>query len=301
MWSRHILWGNHMLKGGVPVPSKNAFPNGVVWGSALTPGGDNIVWGSQCGSAACDNVVWGSSAMNSANIVWGSSCQDKGCDNVVWSSGAFAADDNIVWGSDCGGADCDNVVWGSFDASDDNIVWGSAEPNDNIVWGSSARAADNIVWGSSAAPDDNIVWGSSADSDNIVWGSSAKSSDNIVWASTVEVDNIVWGSDCDTSSCDNIVWGNSSNGSPSWADLSSGAGGTIGPNSHMDRLTDGQLLRLIVANEMRLAVPIPTPPAISPPTLTSTSNFLSMIKTMINSFSSWRRVLVMEKMALPLP
>jgi serine protease AprX len=159
MWSKHIIWGNHMLAGGVPLPDANAFESGVVWGAAQSTKGDNIVWGSGCASDACDNIVWGNAGLD--NIVWGSLSRE----NIVWGSGA--GKDNVVWGSDCGGGDCD-VVWGSSDG--DNIVWGSCSMKDNIVWGSSADG-DNIVWGSSA-DGDNIVWGSSAKEDNIVWGSS---------------------------------------------------------------------------------------------------------------------------------
>jgi hypothetical protein len=217
MWSKHILWGNHLLKRGVPIPTRNAFSLGVVWGAATTPSGANIVWGSQCASDACDNIVWGSGGTADDNIVWGSSAVD---DNIVWGSSA-ADDDNIVWGSDCGGADCANVVWGSYDAAD-NIVWGSAELGDNIVWGSSA--------------DDNIVWGSSADDDNIVWGSSAD-------------DNIVWGSNADE---DNIVWGSDATGAIVWVDVATGAQGNGASAAHWINLPDAELLKVIISFETRL-------------------------------------------------
>jgi hypothetical protein len=159
-WSKHVLWGNHMLTGGVINPNANAWRLGVEWGWAKTNAadGDNIVWGTQCGDA-CDNIVWGTAA-DGDNIVWGTAADG---DNIVW--GTAADGDNIVWGTDCGGADCDNVVWGT--ATDgDNIVWGTAADGDNIVWGT-------------AADGDNIVWGTAADGDNIVWGTSNVT--NIVW------------------------------------------------------------------------------------------------------------------------
>ena len=34
MWSKHILWGNHMLAGGVLMPAANAWNLGTVWGAA---------------------------------------------------------------------------------------------------------------------------------------------------------------------------------------------------------------------------------------------------------------------------
>ena len=165
MWSKHVLWGNHLVSGGVVLPNANAWRTNVVWGAAQSDSGDNIVWGSASREA---NIVWGSGGDD--NIVWGSLSRE----NIVWGSGG---DDNIVWGSDCGGGDCDNIVWGSVDS--DNIVWGSASREANIVWGSAGLDVDNIVWGSGA--EDNIVWGSAAD-DNIVWGSVAAVMSSTVWS-----------------------------------------------------------------------------------------------------------------------
>jgi subtilisin family serine protease len=160
MWSKHIVWGNHMLTGGALKLTGNAYTTGTMWGVAKTDDGDNIVWGTACGDAGCDNIVWGTD--DGDNIVWGTA--DDG-DNIVW--GTADGDDNIVWGTDCGGADCDNIVWGTADAAD-NIVWGTADDGDNIVWGTAGLDGDNIVWGT-ADDGDNIVWGT-ADGDNIVWG-----------------------------------------------------------------------------------------------------------------------------------
>ena len=180
-WGRHIIWGNHLLTGGVMKPKANAWRNGVQWGALkATSGDDNIVWGTDDSN---DNIVWGTSG---------------GDDNIVW--GTQFGDDNIVWGTDCGGADCgDNIVWGTSDA--DNIVWGTDDGSDNIVWGTSDD--DNIVWGTDDGGD-NIVWGTSNGDDNIVWGTS--DDDNIVWGTDDGGDNIVWGTD---DGGDNIVWGTS--------------------------------------------------------------------------------------------
>jgi subtilisin family serine protease len=163
VWSRHILWGNHMIKGGYINPKGNAWVNSTVWGYAKTldDAGDNIVWGTEYNGNG-DNIVWGTADESGDNIVWGTSDDDNIVwgtafqdDNIVWGT---SDDDNIVWGTDCGGADCDNIVWGTADALD-NIVWGTADPGDNIVWGTAGD--DNIVWGTS--DDDNIVWGTSGD------------------------------------------------------------------------------------------------------------------------------------------
>ncbi len=163
VWSRQIIWGNHRLSGGYINPLGNAWTNSVVWGSAKTLGadGDNIVWGTECSTAACDNIVWGTADDSGDNIVWGTDAADNIVwgtefigDNIVWGT---SDGDNIVWGTDCGGADCDNIIWGTSDV--DNIVWGTADEGDNIIWGTSTD--DNIVWGTSSS--DDVTWGSSSD------------------------------------------------------------------------------------------------------------------------------------------
>ena len=177
-WSRHLLWGNRRVRGGVLTPGGSAWAMNIVWGDSLTPSGQNIVWGENCDTASCDNIVWGNNIVwgdsfdaydnivwgntDGDNIVWGNSTAD----NIVWGNNIVwgdSFDDNIVWGNDCGGADCDNIVWGN--STDDNIVWGNAENVDNIVWGNTSEI-DNIVWGNSAG-DEDITWGSSGDDDAI--------------------------------------------------------------------------------------------------------------------------------------
>jgi serine protease AprX len=195
MWGKRIIWGNHLLTGGLPQPAANAWRLGTNWGAVQTADGtDNIVWGTACGDGTCDNVVWGT-ADGTDNIVWGTACLDNGCGNVAW--GAAAGDDNIVWGTDCGGDDCDNVVWGTADGTD-NIVWGTASAKDNIVWGT-ANGVDNIVWGT-ANGDDNIVWGTADGIDNIVWGT-ADGIDNIVWG-TAQTGTTGWATNDPTA----VLW-----------------------------------------------------------------------------------------------
>ena len=99
MWSKHIIWGSHRLGKGTLNLSANAFRVGTDWGVAKTDDGDNIVWGTACGTSDCDNIVWGTD--DGDNIVWGTS--DDG--------------DNIVWGTDDG----DNIVWGTAGQVSD--VW----------------------------------------------------------------------------------------------------------------------------------------------------------------------------------
>jgi len=206
-WSGHIFWGNRRVSGGVLTPGGTAWLNGVEWGAAHTPAGQNIVWGENC-DGDCDNIVWGNNIVwgesdaddnivwgntDGDNIVWGNPTSDA--DNIVWGNGdddnivwGNDDDDNIVWGNDCGGADCDNIVWGNSD--DDNIVWGNAEGIDNIVWGNTT-AGDNVVWGNSSI-DDNISWGNAAEAeeDLFLFGDDTaeiESFDPSVWESLFEV------------------------------------------------------------------------------------------------------------------
>jgi serine protease AprX len=181
-WSRHILWGNVRVSGGVLTPNGTAWANNIVWGESSTPAGQNIVWGENCDTQGCDNIVWGN------NIVWG----DDGNDNIVWGN---TDGDNIVWGN----SDSDNIVWGEGDS--DNIVWGEST-GDNIVWGEDCAGAncDNIVWGQTGA--DNIVWGEAEGIDNIVWG---QNDDNIVWGNSAE--DVAFGDDtAEVESFDSSVW-----------------------------------------------------------------------------------------------
>jgi serine protease AprX len=179
-WSKHILWGNYRVSGGVLTPGGTAWGKNIVWGDTVTPSGQNIVWGENCDRAACDDIVWGN------NVVWGNS---DALDNIVWGN---TDGDNIVWGNNYG----DNIAWGNNDS--DNIVWGNND-SDNIVWG---NTFDNIVWGNDCG---------GADCDNVVWGNTA--GDNVVWGNAEGLDNIVWGN---TSLFDNIVWGNSGDEDVSW-------------------------------------------------------------------------------------
>ena len=161
-WARHILWGNHMVSGGVLDPTANAWRLGVEWGWATTKAdadnmaddGDNIVWGTMSDG---DNIVWGT-ASDGDNIVWGTANDG---DNIVWGTAAMATTScgaPIVAAptatTSCGArSDGDNIVWGTADDGD-NIVWGTAD-GDNIVWGT-ADDGDNIVWGTANVT--NTVW-----------------------------------------------------------------------------------------------------------------------------------------------
>ena len=172
-WARHVIWANHRLVGGVPLPGSNAWT--VTWGATRTPEGDPVVWGVHDND---DNIVW--SVDGDENIVW----SVDGDDNIVWS---VDGDENIVWSV----ADDENIVWSVAD--DENIVW-SVDGDENIVW--SVDGDDNIVW--SVDGDDNIVWSVGGD-ENIVW--SVGGDENIVWSVDGD-DNIVWSVEGN----ENTVW-----------------------------------------------------------------------------------------------
>jgi len=207
-WSRHIVWGNYLITGGMPLPGSNAWATTQTWGAVKTQTGQPVVWGARQDDDnivwsvdADDNIVW--SVNGDGNIVW----SVDGDDNIVWS---VDTDDNIVWSVNGDGnivwsvSDDGNIVWSVDD--DGNIVW-SVNGDGNIVW--SVSALQNVVWGTDCGGADckKAIWGSTkdgrvmgtADDDNIVW--SVDGDDNIVWSVDGD-DNIVWSVDGDS----NIVW-----------------------------------------------------------------------------------------------
>jgi len=164
LWSKQIQWGNRRLSGGAIMPTGTAWALNIVWGTAAA--GENIVWGTLCGSG-CENIVWGT--LDSENIVWGT-IQDT--ENIVW--GTLDSGENIVWGTT--GGDVENIVWGTACGGSDceNIVWGTAMDLENIVWGT-ALDLENIVWGTAASLE-NIVWGTANEGEDATWGSSGEES-----------------------------------------------------------------------------------------------------------------------------
>src|SRR5580704_11506359 len=102
IWSRHIIWGNHLISGGIMVPSQNAWAPSVVWGSATTlgaNGGANIVWGTQSGG---DNIIWGTAS--GTNIIWGTASLT----NIIWGTASLT---NSIWGTALDGSG--NIIWGT--------------------------------------------------------------------------------------------------------------------------------------------------------------------------------------------
>ena len=179
-WAQHILWGNYLVTGGVPLPGSNAWDRQLTWGSLLTADGRPVVFGADDDA----NIVW--STDEDGNIVW--STDDDA--NIVWSTDDDA---NIVWSTDDDG----NIVW-STESEDGNIVWSTATAR-NVVWGRDCGGQNcrGVVWGSKR---NGVLWGTADDDANIVWSTDGDDG-NIVW-STDEDGNIVWSTDEDG----NIVW-----------------------------------------------------------------------------------------------
>ena len=166
-WAKHLIWGNYLVTGGVPLPGANAWATNVVWGETHTPSGALVVWGA----ANPDNVVWSEainvvwSELTGDNVVWG----ESGTDNVVWGEAhggnvvwGEAHSDNVVWGEDCFGSNCEQVVWG---APIGNDAWGTALPTDNVVW--SEGLPDNVVWSEAI----NVVWSEEYGAYQVIWPS----------------------------------------------------------------------------------------------------------------------------------
>jgi serine protease AprX len=116
-WSRHIIWGNQRIAGGLRMLVTSAWALGVTWGAEAANivwsehvRADNIVWSEDCGGADCEGVVWG--ARSEDGSVWGTA---RVSDKVAWKT------DNIVWSE----AQSQNIVWS--EAIPDNIIWSPVE------------------------------------------------------------------------------------------------------------------------------------------------------------------------------
>jgi len=122
-WSRQLIWGTHLYKGGRLDGAANAWSPSVQWGSSYANGSPvawgtlgwqswtidtpsrNVVWGAKCGGDDC-TVDWTVAAANDSDtVVWGTSDSDT----VVWGTGDS---DTVVWGTSCDDASCEPVVWG---------------------------------------------------------------------------------------------------------------------------------------------------------------------------------------------
>ena len=116
-WSRHIIWGNERIAGGLSLLGGKAWALGVTWGATAA----NIVWSEHVRKQ-----------VSAQNIVWAEDCGGENCEGVVWGA---RSDDGSVWGtaraSDKVAWNTDNIVWS--EAKSQNIVWSEATPR-NIIW-----------------------------------------------------------------------------------------------------------------------------------------------------------------------
>ena len=136
-WSRRIIWGNQMVKGGRLRADANAWSPSVTWGAAEAPDGETIAWGVADGTEPSPD---GSVAERPWTVAEGT--------------------ENVVWGALCGGADC-GTAW------DNRVVLGT-DTGDTVVWG--MNDWDTVVWGMN---DETVVWGmgcSITECEPVIWG-----------------------------------------------------------------------------------------------------------------------------------
>jgi len=157
-FSRQVIWGNRIIRGGRIMPAVNAWDLDTRWGSDSGAGGEMIAWGEICGDDCSSDSL----------VPWQITCADASCSSDTWSNGRSR---NAVWGGRCGGADCtDPWTIGPFvsSAADDTVVWGS-DDGDTVVWGT-GDDTDTVVWGTDDG--DTVVWGTSCSDQScqpIIW------------------------------------------------------------------------------------------------------------------------------------
>jgi serine protease AprX len=140
-WSRRLIWGNQMIRGGIPMPDATAWANGVTWGAATTRSGAMVDWGLRCSGDACDATT---------STRWSITCVSDACSTPNW--GGLSR--NVVWGMHCGGSNC-SEQWTMATAYDESVVWGTMS-DESVVWGTAA-SDESVVWGTTA--DESVVWG----------------------------------------------------------------------------------------------------------------------------------------------
>jgi serine protease AprX len=140
-WSGRLIWGNHLVSGGVLTSSSNAWSPQVLWGAAVYRPGQPIIWGAAC-VGGCDSAApqW---------APWGLNCSDPNCASTadeaqspIPGSGPGPSD-----GSASGASTSDTVVWGTNSNDADTVVWGTSD-GDTVVWGTSCDdpSCDPVVW-----------------------------------------------------------------------------------------------------------------------------------------------------------
>ena len=139
-WSRHLIWGNQLIRGGVPTPNATAWAPDVTWGASTTSSGSAIDWGVRCSGDDCSTTT---------STRWSVTCANEACSAFSWG-----ASRNVVWGMRCGGGDC-REQWTMATAYDESVVWGTTS-DESVVWGT-AESDESVVWGTT--DDESVVWG----------------------------------------------------------------------------------------------------------------------------------------------
>ena len=156
-WSKELLWGNHLVRGGSLTSAANAWSTRVTWGAGFASAGYPIAWGVLAGSGQ----------------PWTVPCADAGCSAISWQGGSSR---NVVWGGTCGGADC-TTAWSPGAGG---AALATSSENEIVVWGSANYDDDQIVvWGSAEA--EMVVWGSAGEFEIVVWGSECSACEPVVW------------------------------------------------------------------------------------------------------------------------
>jgi serine protease AprX len=155
-WSRGLIWGNHLVRGGDLTANANAWEPTSVWGATRTPSGQPIEWGTRAGSGAS----------------WSVPCTDATCTSVAWNG----SERNVVWGSTCGGDDCT----GTWTPTAAGTALASISEDQIVVWGSVEYENPIVVWGS--AESQMVVWGSAGEFEIVVWGSNCTACEPVIWS-----------------------------------------------------------------------------------------------------------------------
>ncbi len=134
-WSKSIIWGNQLVRGGHLTGTANAWTTDVRWGAWVTLGGQSVEWGVVCGDVMCQSIAgpWRLGQSRTVNVVWGPACGGADC-QMPWTGSVYGTND-----------EGDTVVWGTSD--EDTVVWGTSD-EDTVVWGTSCSDPDcePVIW-----------------------------------------------------------------------------------------------------------------------------------------------------------
>ena len=146
-WSKRLVWGNTLVKGGRLSQDARAWPVHVMWGDPATPTGAMVDWGVLCLTDDCAVAAgrWSAAVSHTRNVVWGALCGGDDCHDD-WTVRTVTST-----------LDGDTVVWGTIDGAEP-VVWGTLEQLETVVWGT--IEGDTVVWGTSCGGPDcaPIIW-----------------------------------------------------------------------------------------------------------------------------------------------